>query len=327
MAECIIARGGGRSDGGSSGPPIIADKHTILVTVRDSEGQILQNHAIDCKDGKTWYNYTTNENGQVLFVTNSGAANITAWNFSIVGNYKWIDQESVTQNIDAPVGLSTQLNMNLNRSTSFSTQSLGSNIYRYWTGNYMSRYANKIDLFLGGAGGGGGGFGGGGGGGGGVTLINNLSINTNEKYLFYVGVGGHATSGYTGGSGGTTSAFGYTATGGGGSDGPNNRSTAGTGNYSGGTGSNGHYDSIGEDSQFSNWGGGGSGPANPSDPVVPGGNPYGGYGGRYYSYSNGGNGTNGGGGGSGGAYNKRAGQPPTYGGTGGPGKITINFHY
>ena len=57
MAECIIARGGGRSDGGgTSGPPIISDKHTILVTVKSSNGTIIPNSSVHCKDGSLWYN-------------------------------------------------------------------------------------------------------------------------------------------------------------------------------------------------------------------------------------------------------------------------------
>ena len=114
MAECIIARGGSSGGGNNGGlPPVVADRCSILVTVKDSAGTVINDLSVHCKDGSMWYNYHTNEKGQVLFMTNSGSANITAWNFSINGNYKWIDQNIATINIDAPASSSNKVNINL----------------------------------------------------------------------------------------------------------------------------------------------------------------------------------------------------------------------
>ena len=235
MAECIIARGGG-SGGGSNGglPPVIAGYCQILTTVVDSDNNPIQDLSVHCKDGEAWYNYHTNEKGQVLFVTNSGSANITAWNFSINGNYKYIDQKYNVQNIDAPVTTSKYLNIQLSRVSSFNATSDSTNIYNNGFDRCKFRVANKIDqLQLGSAGGGGGcgyryrnrvNFSGGGGGGGSITQYN-IDINRNEVYRFYIGQGGEGAwirnnrQVNTGqvispSSGGSTSGFGYSVTGG-----------------------------------------------------------------------------------------------------------------
>ena len=235
MAECIIARGGG--SGGNSGgslPPVITGYCQILTTVVDSDNNPIQDLSVHCKDGSTWYNYHTNEKGQVLFVTNSGSANITAWNFSINGNYRYIDQARFIQNVDAPVTTSKYLNIQLNRIASFSCTSESTNIYSNYFDRCKFRVANKIDqLRLGSAGGGGGcgygyrnrvNFSGGGGGGGSITQYN-IDINRNEVYRFYIGQGGEGAwirnnrQVNTGqvispSSGGSTSGFGYSVTGG-----------------------------------------------------------------------------------------------------------------
>lgn len=348
MAECIIARGGGRSDGGFSGPPIIADKHTILVTVTDSNNQVINDLSVHCKDGDNWYNYHTNDKGQVLFVTNSGAANITAWNFSINGNYKYIDQAYVSKNIDAPVGLSTTLNLALGfQANEVSFNSMTSNIFvdKCYSGNYKVRVANHVNVFVGGAGGGGGGsyettntsdedsvWGGCGGGGGGISIGNSIALTHDSFYLFYTGSKGIGGKGYREGStGGTSSAFGISATGGEGGNcgGFSSGSGQGTGNYNGGNGSN-NYSRNGGNSRYSNWGGGGGMGEEDSDnrnfnDYTRGGNPYGANGASSHG-SNGPSATNGGGGG--GASGRVVSHPSgTYkGGDGGPGKISFTFY-
>lgn len=243
MAECIIARGGGyEGDNGGGLPPVIAGYCQILTTVVDSDNNPIQDLSVHCKDGNAWYNYHTNEKGQVLFVTNSGSANVTAWNFSINGNYKYIDQTHVVQNIDAPVTTSKYLNIQLGRITSFNAMSDSTNIYSNNFDRCKFRVANTIDqLRLGSAGGGGGcGYGyrnrinfSGGGGGGGSIIQYNIAINKNEVYRFYIGQGGEgawirnnrqANTGqvFAPSSGGSTSGFGYSVTGGRGANIANN---------------------------------------------------------------------------------------------------------
>lgn len=293
MAECIIARGGGRSDGGSPDVPIVADKHTILVTVRDADGVVLNDLSVHCKDGDLWYNYHTNDKGQVLFVTNSGSANITTWNASINGRYKWFDLSTNTINIDAPVGLSSTLNINLSYVSSFSRSAISnSNVLNsYYSGAYRFRHSNyaNINMISGGGGGGGGvdykifntngnyvswmlnswnsPYGGGGGGGGAWKIVNNISVNRNYNYFVYTGSGGRGgrSGNDNGRTGGTTSALGYSVYGGsggtytgiGGTGASSDRDSKTTLLYNGGNGGN--VETNGYDSENNLGFGGGAG--------------------------------------------------------------------
>ena len=138
--------------------PIYPDRCSILVTVLDSAGAVMENAAVHCVDGTSWYNYTTNSSGQVLFTTNSGSANIKAYGINSVGNYRWIDQVSVYSNVDAPSGTSKEVNMRLTLGTNISFQSISPNIYAddsMFYGNCRIRVANRCNVFIGGAGGGG----------------------------------------------------------------------------------------------------------------------------------------------------------------------------
>ena len=318
--------------------PIYGDKCSIVVTAKDSSGAPFEGITISCLDGSSWYNYLTNSQGQALFVTNSGSANFIAWNANVEGNYKYIDQAPVIQNVDAPTGTSKNITMQLSRiSTKEYSGAMNNNIFNntaMFGGNHKVRVSNYVNIFLGGAGSGGWGsncgeYGtrsaGKGGYGGGITIVNNIALNKNNNYLFYVSAGGSGgreghyyndigtgSYGKAGGTGGTTSAFGYSATGG-------SSTTWGTGNYNGG-GSGGSYPWItGLDSEWSNWGGdGGRGSNNGSD-GNNGGNPYGGKGGD--NKYDGREATNGGGGGGAGG-----GQTSSWGrngGDGGPGKINL----
>lgn len=346
MAECIIARGGGRSDGGSSGPPIIVDKHTILVTLVDSNNIPVPNMSVDCKDGSTWYNYHTNDKGQILFVTNSGAANITAHNYSRNLAFQYIDQsQPEVKNIDAPIGLGTEIRIQYSsiQSQNFTSMSgtLGATGSSCYSGNWMVRCADYVNLFIGGAGGGGGwsswhdDYAGTGGGGGGITIRNRVELNKNITYKFYVGAGGSPSTPdyplpdiFYGTSGGSSSAFGFSASGGGGGatvdfDRVNNAygnyfGSAGVGDYSGGNG--GAFGTDGENSKWSNWGGGGGG-CTMLGGNVNGGNPYGG---DSNSLESGKSGTSGGGGGAGGyGYSSTS---EKGGGRGGGGKLSFTFY-
>lgn len=328
MAECIIARGGGRSDGSNSGlPPVVADRCSILVTVKDSAGTIINDLSVHCRDGSTWYNYHTNEKGQVLFMTNSGSANITAWNFSLNGNYKWIDQVSATQNVDALVGTSKAINLNLTKQTNQVTvpYPISSNIYfNNFSGNCRTRVSTRVKLFLGAGGGGGYGYNnsrdvyyGSGGGGGGCIVRNNYTISSNRDYKFYVGAGGRGGYGSSVGlSGGSTSGFGLSASGGGGGGIWHNEGAGGSGDYNGGNGGA-SYGMSGTDSEYSGWGGGGAGNADTS--AVNGGSPGGGR-------SSMGQGYDGSSGGGGGACGRRSGRNNSgNGGDGGEGVIRYTF--
>ena len=343
MAECIFASGGGRSDGGGTiGPPVIPGMHTVLVTVTDSAGGPVEDLSVHCKDGSAWYNYHTNDKGQVLFATNSGSANITAWNLSLNGNYKYLDQESVSKNIDAPIGSTTMLNISLTPiTTEQSFTFMQSNIYAprssgLYSGNCRVRAYNRANIFLGGAGGGGGwtrdeeAYGGGGGGGGGIIVRTGFELNQSQNYLFYIGSGGRGgwrAAGHDAEStsGGTTSGFGLAATGGEGGESYSSGKNAmgGTGDYSGGNswGAD-KVNKYAEDSQWSNWGGGGASMRtylNDSTDVIPGGKPGGG---DCIYNSTGQSGVNGGGGGAGG----RSSRYEQNGGAGSGGKISFTFY-
>ena len=297
MAECIIARGGGYGGGGSNGglPPVIVGFCQIVATVLDSDGVPVPDMYVTCKDGSTWYNYHTNENGQCLFITNSGSANITAYNFSNENSYRYMDQESTdTMNIDAPVTTSKYANFQFNRISNIRYYKSGGNIweksnYYFYARDSRFRVTNQIGevIVVGGGGGGGTGqtiydnergnygkntnmsFGGGGGA---ANHAFNIKVLKNTNYgNFHLGTGGEGgwQDTYTygrGSSGGTTSALGVSALGGSG------------GTYYGGSG----------EGEVGNAGGGGNGAwvnglSNFSYPT-DGSNGFGGGGGAWHYY-------------------------------------------
>ena len=72
MAEAILSRsGGGESE---TIIPITPGYHTILATLKTEDGVAITNQVVSCNDGGRFHNYTTNEKGQAMFVTNSGSA-------------------------------------------------------------------------------------------------------------------------------------------------------------------------------------------------------------------------------------------------------------
>ena len=157
MAECIIARGGGTPNQDIN-IPVISDRSSVVVTVTDNDGVPISDLSVHCKDGDSWYNYHTNNKGQVLFMTNSGSANITAWNFSINGKYKWIDMKEVNKNLDTPIGSIIQNNISLPWYNNFRATATTTNIYNThcYNFNYKFRHYTHVNAFIGG----GGGFGG-----------------------------------------------------------------------------------------------------------------------------------------------------------------------
>ena len=281
MAEAFICRGGGGGNGLNYDPPIIADKHSILVTLKDSEGALVPNASINCQDGSSWYNYHTNSNGQCLFMTSSGQANVYAYNFSANQGYQYIDQDSPEMvTIDAPVGSGTSLNLAYTfvnqREYTSANSSFAAQLH---DANSKIRVANSLNAILVAGGGGGGGgqswvsagrpssgsmnfmWGGGGGGGGGITIVNEFDCtNRDATYSFYIGTGGSGGPGGSlgaGGAGGSTSGFGGVANGGGG--GSKSGGSAGTGTYSGGKGGGGSIvGGDGGNSKFNLYSGGGA---------------------------------------------------------------------
>lgn len=138
MAEALIVRKGGLSE---TILPIIPGSHTILATLRDYTGKKVSGYPLNCKDGSRWYNYSTNENGQVLFTCNSGSANISLIN----GQY--VDFSAKTINIDAPVGLSSKVNINMDKISSILIAN--NRLFKFF-------YPHKCNIRIIGGGGGGG---------------------------------------------------------------------------------------------------------------------------------------------------------------------------
>ena len=190
MGEALISRAGGGE--GDAIVPVTPGYHTILVTLRDPDGGLMGNWPITCKDGSQTYKYTTNAKGQTMFVCNSGAANIFVNNYN--GSYRVIDISNQWANIDAPVGLTTKLNMNLNYGTT-PVDFLSNSLFEF-------RSNRNCNVYIVGAGGGGGypivyeigvGYyfiGGGGGGAGYMNSYDNQILF--GKYNFISGKGGNA---------------------------------------------------------------------------------------------------------------------------------------
>ena len=214
MGEALISRtGNGESE---TSIPVLPDYHTLIVTLRDYDNAIIPNYTINCKDGTSWYNYTTNDKGQVMFTTNSGSANITVYN-NLTG-VRYLDFVNTIFNVDCPLGQYSKHNIVLT----------GQNgPINLTNGNYMFLKPKTCTINV--CGGGGGGGGGGGddyegqtGGNGYVTNVTD-NFESNNQFRVIIGSGGRmgyalrwedsTHSGY-GGTGGTTSIRNYSANGG-----------------------------------------------------------------------------------------------------------------
>lgn len=336
MGEAILTRSGGQGEAEAI-LPITPGACTLLVSVKDSLNRPAVGVQVNCKDGGSWYNYTTNDKGQCMFSTNSGSANITV--FNRYKNNIWIlDQQKKTIDIDAPISSSNRINIQFEGYKAgtelnfVSPSGSAPTASALPTGNYAFMVSKKIHVFVGGGGGGGVGtytytgiYEGGGAGG---ANDANITINAGQVYYGYIGQGGRG--GYTtedynpsaaiGGTGGTTS-FANISAGGGISAGNN-----GYGKY--------HTGRYWQSSSISNFGGGGGGTTEVEDGRYntphPAGSPGGGSGGQTIienGYSEGGSGGSpgrdglgGGGGGAGWYWRGRY-----SGGKGGNGCIRIKF--
>lgn len=230
MGEALISRAGGNGDIETISPDI----GIFLFTLTDSDNNPISNVYVNCNDAGTFYNYSTNSKGQVIYPSlKSGFANlqITA---GYSNNVKFADQISAGwYNIECPLGKNTKATRKFTRATTMSISN----------GNYSFLVANKVNLNMAGGVGGDGGrytiyrndyskwdyYIGGNGGGANQLIKNSISINKNTVYKAIVGKNGVAgSSGYwdfrsskqsyqdgtNGTSGGTSSFLGYSAAGG-----------------------------------------------------------------------------------------------------------------
>lgn len=236
MGEAIITRAGGGSGGSKEDIP--SDIGVLLFTLDDSSGNPISSFPVHCKDGDTWYNYSTNSNGQILFSSlKSGLVNmylpLNYANSTIIA-----DQTSnIYYEIECPLG------KNIKNTIQFAKKATPFNLSN---GTYSFLVMDKINLNMSGGGGGSGGdfrdigssgkygyYYGGTGGGAKTIIQNNYSVNKGNGYSAIVGAAGssgtdglwnrqqgtskiYATSGR---SGGTSSFLGFSATGGGGGSG------------------------------------------------------------------------------------------------------------
>ncbi len=209
MGEAIISRAGGGSSNSDVIVPITPGYHTILLTLKTADGIPVANTVVSCKDGSSYYNYTTNEKGQCMYVCNSGSANLLCK--TTLDGVAYDDIIDTWMNIDAPVGLSSKVNFVHNHP------------------EYVEFLANKnfvfssnrnCNIYIIGGGGGGAGtacsgatkdsweYHAAGGGGGYYNLYQDQKIQARETYEFVVGKGGSAglsAKNHTnGGAGGTS---------------------------------------------------------------------------------------------------------------------------
>lgn len=325
MGEALISRAGGGEGEVETPIPIIPGYHTILATIKLPNGDIAKGWPISCKDGSVYYNYNTNDLGQVLFSCNSGSANIYIGN--VVNNVHYIDILDSWKNIPAQVGLSTRLNIELQDGETFS-EFLESTLFAV----YKNRLANNIILV--GGGGGGGCITGHGGGSGYLNQYNNINLIGNNVYNFVVGTGGiGARNNLLDGNAGGTSYIVNTEFSAQGGQGGQTQDMSGYVSARGGLGNGGQYDRRvpPENSPVNFAGGGGGGAVNATNGSHVnttkltwgmGGSPYGGngYASAGVASNQGSDGIRGGGGGGGvmlaiGGYN------------GGSGLMRINISY
>lgn len=267
MAEAIITRAAGEPE---STLPISPIAHTVEVTVKLGDNRVIANCPVSCKDGSTYYNYKTNEKGKVLFMANSGAANIFVNN--VINGTQFIDFIGNSINIDAPVGLSTRVNLTLQN---------GGNYFEYTSSrSFGILAARNVDLtIVGGGGGGGSGCGnkavnarcGAGGGAGYMNNYNGIIMGPVSIYNFKCGAGGlgghnppnSSVNGNNGTTGATsyienTSYFAIGGTGGGGANLSGDAPNGGVGGLGNGAGRiAGYYLEEPEDSPVDFAGGGG----------------------------------------------------------------------
>lgn len=221
MGEAFIARGQTAAKNVLDDVNVVAGYCSILVKAMDSTGKVLPNIPVWCKDGARNYNYNTNAGGYVVFQCNSGAANITLQNFSLLDGYNIVDQSKIIGDYDAPVGTKKMIEMKLN--------SIEGNITIDKTIKAKFLSHNKINRVVTIGGGAAGLANCVGGGGGAYNETTNVALDSSIMYNIFIGSGG---AGNNGQSGGTTTAFGISSIGG------SKDKGGGSGSYRGGNGHN-----------------------------------------------------------------------------------------
>ena len=202
MGEALLVKFGGAAE---NVPVVEPDSTSLLVTVFSYGGKTVPaNTPVNCNDSGQWYNYETNDKGQVLFKVKSSTCSIQVSNIrKMAGSYRniqYIDQGTGRSSVSGLVhGQERNLNITLPY-VSINNKSINNNI------NIQVLSTNYIDCLL--IGGGSGGNRVSAGGGAACNIGRRVSIDRNTVYQILIG-----TSSY-GRSGGTTSAFGLSAVGG-----------------------------------------------------------------------------------------------------------------
>ena len=232
MGEALLIKFGGEVSNPYEGIEVAPNYCTVLVTLYDSDGEILTDCDINARCGGLWTNTYTNALGQAAVSVN-GQTTIYAYPRSLRSNFNYIDQQYRSITIPAttiqnkinnvyPVEITLNRINNLSFRTSYNAVQNGA--ARFRLANWVS------NLFMIGGGGGGLGFQqsilsihGSGieviglcGGGGGASIIGTgrvVRISRSNTYYFTVGDGGNGSSTRPG-TGGSTAAFGFSVLGG-----------------------------------------------------------------------------------------------------------------
>ena len=207
MGEALLVKYGGAA---SQETIIQQDSCALIVTVLDPLGRpVLANTPVNCNDSGQWYNYQTNDKGQVLFRVRTGVCNINASNYSQIstgmfGEEVWYFDLQPTNVRVTDCQLNTQKDYNL---TLPYHSSINNGYARINKDNSNIRFlaTNTIDVLL---------LGGGGGGnvmsagcGAAINIGRGIAVDRNTTYHLEVGYGYSST-------GGSSSAFGLSAVGG-----------------------------------------------------------------------------------------------------------------
>ena len=217
MGEALLVKYGGAAEKTTIIQP---DSCALIVTVLDPLGRpVPANTPVNCNDSGQWYNYETNENGQVLFRIRTGTCGMTAFSWRNRGNdranVKYIDVRDTAATISGCT-VNTQMNYNLKfRGITESPISWGAD----FKNNIQFLWWNTTDCLIIGAGGAGtamsAGYGAA------CNISHNITVDRNTIYSISVGMGSRGT-------GGTTSALGLSAVGG------SSTAAGGSGNFRGG---------------------------------------------------------------------------------------------
>ena len=183
MGEALVSRAGG-SD---TSLPIDPTQHLYLITLETADGKRITNCILNVKDGSSYYNYTTNQSGQVTIGIKGGNLNMLVPN--VIDGIQYHDILNTWINKAAPLGESEKLNIIHNNSGNL-----------FYNKNTLFNFISSRKVFMVLEGGGGAGSGAtcsnrvwyrynGAGGGSGYVKTYNTTLAAN-KYNFICGLGG-----------------------------------------------------------------------------------------------------------------------------------------